>query len=97
MQKTDELKKLAETDQTIAKFSIHFEFGFEFLKPKIFDLTFEGRFECIEPIKTKPNHNNIFYIKYIIYNIWASSLLYIFGPVIHIYSLFIKIKLKIKK
>ena len=72
MQKTDEPKKPAETDQTVAKFSVRFKFGFEFLKPKIFGLIFGGRFECTEPTKTEPNHNNIFYIKYIIFGPRAS-------------------------
>ena len=64
VQKTDEPNKLAETDRTVAKFSVRFSFGFEFLKPKIFSSVFYLGFECTEP--TEPNRTesyyNIFYI-----------------------------------
>ena len=50
----------------------NFLFSFEFLKLKIFSLVFGGMFECIESTETEPNHNNIFYIKYIIFGPQAS-------------------------
>ena len=60
--------------------NFQFGFSFEFLKPKIFNLVFGGRFECIEP--TEPNYIIIYFI-----NIWAfymylgfSFCLKTFGP-----------------
>ena len=59
--KSTNRKKPTETDQAIAKFSVRFGFGFEFLKPKIFGSVFSGRFffgrfECTKLTETKPNY-----------------------------------------
>ena len=71
VQKTNESNKPAEPDQTVAKFSVRFSFGFESLKPKIFSSVFYLGFECTEP--TEPNHIIIYFIYNINFiNIWAS-------------------------
>ena len=49
VQKTEEPKKLLQTDRTVAKF--WFGFGFIIQKIKNFGSVFDGRFECTESTK----------------------------------------------